>query len=59
LGEHTGEILNSILGLDDDEIEAARKDGAIWREEYSGSDDQPQRTQSTQKRIWIRKGGFV
>jgi formyl-CoA transferase len=29
LGEHTGEILNSILGLDDDEIEAARKEGAV------------------------------
>jgi len=29
LGEHTGEILGSILGLDDDEIEAARKEGAI------------------------------
>jgi formyl-CoA transferase len=29
LGEHTGDILRSILGLDDDEIEEARKDGAI------------------------------
>ncbi|HXV23338.1 MAG TPA: CoA transferase, partial [Alphaproteobacteria bacterium] len=29
LGEHTGEILHSILGLDDDEIEEARKEGAI------------------------------
>jgi formyl-CoA transferase len=29
LGEHTGEILRSILGFDDDEIEEARKDGAI------------------------------
>ena len=29
LGEHTGEILNSILGLDDDEIEEARKEGAV------------------------------
>ena len=29
LGEHTGEILRSILGLDDEEIEDARKDGAI------------------------------
>ena len=29
LGEHTGEILRAILGLDDDEIEEARKDGAI------------------------------
>lgn len=29
LGEHTGEILRSILGLDDEEIEEARKDGAI------------------------------
>jgi len=29
LSEHTGEILRSILGLDDDEIEEARKDGAI------------------------------
>ena len=29
LGEHTGEILRSILGLDDDEIEEARKEGAI------------------------------
>jgi formyl-CoA transferase len=29
LGEHTGEILRSILGLDDDEIEEARKDLAI------------------------------
>ena len=29
LGEHTGEILRSILGLDDDEIEEAQKEGAI------------------------------
>lgn len=29
LGEHTGEILRSILGFDDEEIEEARKDGAI------------------------------
>jgi formyl-CoA transferase len=29
LGEHTGEILRSILGLDDDEIEDAQKEGAI------------------------------
>jgi formyl-CoA transferase len=29
LSEHTGEILRTILGLDDDEIEEARKDGAI------------------------------
>jgi formyl-CoA transferase len=29
LSEHTGEILRSFLGLDDDEIEEARKDGAI------------------------------
>jgi formyl-CoA transferase len=29
LGEHTGEILRSILGFDDEEIEDARKDGAI------------------------------
>jgi formyl-CoA transferase len=29
LGEHTGEILRSLLGFDDDEIEEARKDGAI------------------------------
>jgi len=29
LGEHTGEILRSVLGLDDDEIEEALKDGAI------------------------------
>jgi formyl-CoA transferase len=29
LGEHTGEILRSILGFDDDEIEDALKDGAI------------------------------
>ena len=29
LGEHTGEILRSILGLDDDEIEEAHKEGAI------------------------------
>ena len=29
LGEHTGEILRSLLSLDDDEIEAAQKEGAI------------------------------
>jgi len=29
LGEHTGEILRSILGLDDDEVEEAQKEGAI------------------------------
>jgi formyl-CoA transferase len=29
LGEHTGEILETILGLDDDEIEEAQKEGAI------------------------------
>lgn len=29
LGEHTGEILRSILGLDDDEIEEAQRQGAI------------------------------
>ena len=29
LGEHTGEILRSLLGLDDDEIEDAQKEGAI------------------------------
>jgi formyl-CoA transferase len=29
LGEHTGEILRSILDLDDDEIEDAQKEGAI------------------------------
>jgi formyl-CoA transferase len=29
LGEHTGEILETILGLDDDEIEEAQKQGAI------------------------------
>ena len=29
LSEHTGEILRTFLGLDDDEIEEARKDGAI------------------------------
>jgi formyl-CoA transferase len=29
LGEHTGEILRSILGLDDDEIEEAQREGAI------------------------------
>jgi formyl-CoA transferase len=29
LGEHTGEILRSVLGLDDDEIEEAQKEGAI------------------------------
>jgi formyl-CoA transferase len=29
LGEHTGEILRSILGFDDDEIEEAHKEGAI------------------------------
>jgi formyl-CoA transferase len=29
LGEHTAEILRSILGFDDDEIEEALKDGAI------------------------------
>jgi formyl-CoA transferase len=29
LGEHTGEILEAVLGLDDDEIEAAQKEGAI------------------------------
>jgi len=29
LGEHTGEILRSILGLDDDEKEDAQKEGAI------------------------------
>jgi formyl-CoA transferase len=29
LGEHTGEILRSILGLDDEEIEEAQKEGAI------------------------------
>jgi formyl-CoA transferase len=29
LGEHTGEILESVLGLDDDEIEEAQNEGAI------------------------------
>jgi formyl-CoA transferase len=29
LGEHTGEILETILGMDDDEIEEAQKQGAI------------------------------
>ncbi len=29
LGEHTGEILRSLLDLDDDEIEDAQKEGAI------------------------------
>jgi len=29
LGEHTGEILESVLGLDDDEIEEAQNQGAI------------------------------
>ncbi|HXV63524.1 MAG TPA: formyl-CoA transferase [Vicinamibacteria bacterium] len=29
LGEHTEEVLKSVVGLDDDEIEAARKQGAI------------------------------
>jgi formyl-CoA transferase len=29
LGEHTGEILESLLGLDDDEIEEAQRQGAI------------------------------
>jgi len=29
LGEHTGEILRTLLGLDDDEIEEAQKEGAI------------------------------
>jgi crotonobetainyl-CoA:carnitine CoA-transferase CaiB-like acyl-CoA transferase len=29
LGEHTGEILQSLLGLDDEEIEDAQKEGAI------------------------------
>ena len=29
LGEHTDEILKSIVGLDDDEIEEAQKEGAI------------------------------
>jgi len=29
LGEHTGEILRTLLGLDDDEIEDAQKEGAI------------------------------
>jgi len=29
LGEHTGDILRSLLGMDDEEIEEARKDGAI------------------------------
>jgi hypothetical protein len=29
LGDHTGEILESLLGLDDDEIEQAQNEGAI------------------------------
>jgi formyl-CoA transferase len=29
LGEHTGDILRTLLGLDDDEIEDAQKEGAI------------------------------
>jgi crotonobetainyl-CoA:carnitine CoA-transferase CaiB-like acyl-CoA transferase len=29
LGEHTVEILRNVLGLGDDEIEAARRQGAI------------------------------
>jgi formyl-CoA transferase len=29
LGEHTGEILESVLGFDDDEIEEAQNEGAI------------------------------
>jgi len=29
LGEHTGEILETLLGLDDEEIEQAQKEGAI------------------------------
>src|SRR4029434_2100991 len=30
LGEHTGEILESVLGLDDEDIEDAQKEGAIY-----------------------------
>jgi formyl-CoA transferase len=29
LGEHTDEVLRDVLGLKDDEIQAARKQGAI------------------------------
>jgi crotonobetainyl-CoA:carnitine CoA-transferase CaiB-like acyl-CoA transferase len=29
LGEHTDEILKTVLGLKDDEIKAARQQGAI------------------------------
>ena len=29
LGEHTGEVLGGILGLDEDEIAALRKDGVV------------------------------
>jgi crotonobetainyl-CoA:carnitine CoA-transferase CaiB-like acyl-CoA transferase len=29
LGEHTDEILKTVLGLQDDEIQAARQQGAI------------------------------
>ena len=29
LGEHTDEILKTVLGLNDDEIQAARQQGAI------------------------------
>ena len=29
LGEHTEEILKTVVGLDDDDIEAARQQGAI------------------------------
>jgi len=29
LGEHTEEILKTIIGLDDEEIDAAREQGAI------------------------------
>jgi formyl-CoA transferase len=29
LGEHTVEVLKTVVGLDDDEIQAARKGGAI------------------------------
>ena len=29
LGEHTDEVLRDVVGLDDDQIAAARQDGAI------------------------------